>query len=230
MYSRREFKTELKKNSVTVNGERVSRVDHQIDAEKDEICLNGVRVEYNKFVYLMLNKPKDYVCATEDKNCLTVLELIPKDLYRTGIFPAGRLDKTSTGMVILTNDGKFAHKMLSPKSHVPKLYEVTVDRHISQDEIEFIKNEVTLADGYVCKPAKVWYKDEDNNILYFELEEGKYHQIKRMLGRVECGVDELKRVKIGGLSLPEELEEGDCISIMHNELDLILCKVFEEKA
>lgn len=223
--SRKEVKEAVSKKQITVNGETAKKIDMQIDPQTAQVCYKGQAVAYEPFVYLMLNKPQGVVSATEDKMHRTVLDLVPPELYRSDLFPAGRLDKDTVGFVLLTNDGDFAHRILSPKSHVSKRYEVTIDGSITAQDEEQLRSGITLADGYVCKPCALTLLCGCENPVYeIILTEGKYHQIKRMFGSVGRGVLFLKRTHIGGLELDKKLPECGCRKIMHKEIDEILCK------
>ena len=146
--SRKEVGILVRKGAVTVNGQAVKTADVQIDAEKDEVCVNGKPVRYNAFVYLLMNKPSGVLTATRDNRAKTVLDLIPAELKRKDLFPAGRLDKDTTGLMILTNNGPLAHRVLSPKQHVPKIYRFTAAEPMADGVEEKFRDGVTLADGY----------------------------------------------------------------------------------
>lgn len=147
--SRKDAKTAVSHGKVTVNGAVVKLSDHKV-SESDEILLDGNKISKNKHIYIVLNKPQGYVSATEDENQHTVLELVPPELFRKGLFPAGRLDKDTTGLMIITDDGDFAHRILSPKKHVKKSYAVTLDIPVTAEMKEAFEKGVALSDG-VCK-------------------------------------------------------------------------------
>ena len=223
--SRKEVKEAVRKKEITVNGQIANKIEMQIDPQTAQVCYKGQAVLYEPFIYLMMNKPQGVVCATEDKIHKTVLDLVPKELFRSDLFPAGRLDKDTVGFVLLTNDGDFAHRILSPKSHVSKRYEVRIDGRITAQEEELLRHGITLADGYVCKPCTLTLIDDCESPVYeIILIEGKYHQIKRMFGSVGRGVLFLKRTHIGGVELDKNLPECRCRKMMHKEIDQILCK------
>ncbi len=206
--SRQDAKKLLAKSSVTVNGIVVKKGDKKVDTDKDDIRANGKGLISEKFVYIMLNKPEGVVSASTDKNDITVIDLIKDDFPRRNLFPAGRLDKTSTGFVLITDDGQFAHDILSPKNHVPKTYMVTVDSPITDEVIEAFKNGVTLADGKTMKTATI-IPQEDKYTAIIILHQGVYHQIKRMLGVFDIGVNSLHRISIGNLRLDDQLKPGE---------------------
>lgn len=215
--SRKDVKTAVSHGKVTVNGAVVKLSDHKV-SESDEIFLDGNKISKNKHIYIVLNKPQGYVSATEDESQHTVLELVPPELFRKGLFPAGRLDKDTTGLMIITDDGDFAHRILSPKKHVRKSYAVTLDIPVTAEMKEAFEKGVALSDG-VCKPAGLELGGKyDCTVTLFE---GRYHQIKRMFGCFGAKVTALKRISIGGFSLPENLPEGQCRELDESELDLI---------
>lgn len=215
--SRKDVKTAVSHGKVTVNGAVVKLSDHKV-SESDEIFLNGNKISKNKHIYIVLNKPQGYVSATEDESQHTVLELVPPELFRKGLFPAGRLDKDTTGLMIITDDGDFAHRILSPKKHVRKSYAVTLDIPVMAEMKEAFEKGVALSDG-VCKPAGLAFGGKyDCTVTLFE---GRYHQIKRMFGCFGAKVTALKRISIGGFSLPENFPEGQCRELDESELDLI---------
>lgn len=223
--SRKEIKPLIKSGSIKINEKKANNSDQKIDTDRDIIYLHGEKIEYKPYLYIMLNKPQGVVCSTDDKINKTVLDLVPKYLHRKDLFPAGRLDKDTVGFVLITNDGEFAHNILSPKNHVKKKYIVKLDKAISKQDIAKIEQGITLADGTVCQSASiVLLKDTDEPLLEITICEGKYHQIKRMFGVVDCGVNYLKRIEIGSLKLDENLAEGECREILHKEVDIILGK------
>ena len=217
-YSRKDIKDLVKKKRVKVNGEVVLKSDIKINSDTDIISIDDVVLKVQDYVYLILNKPKGYVSATEDKNDLTVLDLVPDEYLHRDLFPAGRLDKDTTGMMIITDDGGFAHDILSPKKHVKKTYIVTIDKDMSEDMVTCFREGVLLNDG-ICKTANLEITGNDTGIV--TLTEGRYHQIKRMFGCFGAKVVELKRVGMGGLFLPDDLLEGECRELTLDELDLI---------
>ena len=216
--SRKEVKALVRQGRITVNGETVKISDIQIDPECDIILLDGKNVFYKEHIYIMLNKPQGVVSATEDRQHRTVLDLVPPQLYRSGLFPAGRLDSDTEGFVLLTDDGDFAHRILSPKKHVPKTYEAVLDRPVNQTDIALFREGVTLSDGTVCMPAQLRVlKEGPHPLAEIVLREGKYHQIKRMFAACGKKVLFLKRTGIGGLFLDPALKPGECREILHKE-------------
>ena len=217
-YTRKEVKELIHQRRVLVNNKVVQKSEEKVDSEKDVIALDNQLLTIQKYVYLLLNKPKGYVSATEDKNDPTVLELIPEEYQHRDLFPAGRLDKDTTGMMIITDDGEFAHDILSPKKHVKKTYYVKIDIPMTEEMKKGFQEGVSLIDG-VCKPSELEIISNDEGIV--TLTEGRYHQIKRMFGVYQAKVLELKRIGMGNLFLPESLEEGDCVLLTKEEIEKV---------
>ena len=205
--TRSEAKTLLSKGKVRVNGVLCKKGDAQIK-ESDEVTVEGKPLAYQKFVYLMLNKPEGVVSASTDKRDTTVVDLVGDAYPRRELFPAGRLDKTSTGFVLLTDDGGFAHDILAPKRHVSKTYTVTLDTPLTDEMKQGFAEGVTLADGTALSPAEVEAVSADGLVVKVLLKQGVYHQIKRMFGVYGAGVNALHRDAIGGLTLDESLAPG----------------------
>lgn len=213
--SRKEVKKLIRDGYILVNGEIIRDDDFVVDEENDEVIFNDVKLEYEDKVYILLNKPAGVVCATEDNFNETVVDLVSE--YRGyGIFPVGRLDKDTEGLLLLTNDGPLAHELLSPKKHVSKVYEVTCDKIIPEELVDKFAKGVVLEDGYKCKEAKLF--DIKDNKCNVEIYEGKFHQVKRMFLMHGLEVTYLKRVKFGKLSLPSDLELGDYIKVNREDI------------
>jgi 16S rRNA pseudouridine516 synthase len=221
--SRKETKDLLKKGRIRVNDNIAVRCEMKIDPEKDKVYLDNKLLSYKRFVYIMLNKPKEVVSATKDSKHQTVLDLVPETMFRKGLFPAGRLDKDTTGFVLLTDDGDFAHKILSPKSHVPKVYRAVINGSVTSEHVEQFEKGMILENGEICKSAllSVIY-DGVNPVTEITICEGKYHQIKRMFEAVGRKVLELQRTKIGGLDLDENLVLGTCRELAEQEIEKML--------
>jgi len=211
---------------VKVNGEIVKKIDFKADTS-DEIVINGKSYAHEEFVYIMLNKPRGVVSASSDKNDVTVIDMVKSDFPRRNLFPAGRLDKTSTGFVLITDDGNFAHDILSPKHHVPKTYIVTVDSPVTAEVVAAFENGVTLADGTLLKSATIKPYD-DGYTAEIILHQGVYHQIKRMLGVFDIGVNTLHRTAIGGLEMPQDLAPGEFIKLSKSQVAEIAGDMFTE--
>ncbi len=219
VYSRSEVKALISKKKVLVDGEVIKSSSVKVDPAVATITVGGVDITVKKFVYLMLNKPKGYVSATEDKEHQTVLELIPQEFSGRNMFPAGRLDRDTTGLMIITDDGQMAHNILSPKKHVQKVYHVELDIPVTEEMALGFAEGVELNDG-VCKDAVLVNTSgkTGKNTCFVTLKEGRYHQIKRMFGCFGAKVIELHRVTMGNLHLPEDLAVGECRELTEAEL------------
>lgn len=217
-YSRSDVKRLARNGEITVNGKAVSDCGIKVDPEKDSISVCGEVFGYSRFVYIMLNKPEGVVSASRSPGEKTVVDLVPEELYRDGLFPAGRLDKDTTGFVLITDDGAFAHEILSPKKHIEKTYIAVLDRPIGEAELEKFRSGITLADGYECLPAGIKVMSDDGLTVEIKLREGKYHQIKRMAAACGSHVNKLHRVSMGGLELDRRLKPGECRLIEDEEL------------
>lgn len=216
--TRSEAKKLALKCRLEVNGKITRRSNIKVDPEKDVIVVNGVRLVYKKQLYLMMNKPSGVLSASRDRNAATVLDLLPKELRREGMFPAGRLDKDTTGLLLLTDDGELGHRMLSPKKHVYKLYSVECDKLLSEDDVtRFAQGISSGEDTFLPAAMKI---TGDNSALV-EICEGKFHQIKRMFHAVGAEVTALKRLRIGGVYLDDSLSEGQWRELTDEEIRLI---------
>lgn len=221
-FSRREVQELIKSGAVKVNGITVRDRGAKSDDEKDIICVNGEQLDFQRFVYIMLNKPKGVVSATNDKNEKTVIDLVPKEFKGRNLFPAGRLDITTTGFVLVTDDGDFAHRILSPKNHIEKTYEARLAESVTEGQLEAVRSGIGLKDGTKCLPAKVTVlADGEKPLVEIKICEGKYHQIKRMFAAAGNGVIELKRKQMGGLTLDPSLKEGECRLLDAHEVQKI---------
>ena len=218
--SRQDAKKLLSKGAVAIDGKVVKKGDAKV-SDANRVLVNGKLLEYKQFVYIMLNKPKGVVSATDDKNDTTVVDLVKADYPKRNLFPAGRLDKTSTGFVLLTDDGDFAHDILAPKKHVSKEYIVTLDGEINEEIIESFNSGVTLADGTLLKSA-VLEATSDPMVVKVVLKQGVYHQIKRMFGVFDIGVNELHRTHIGDVELDSTLAPGQYRELTAEELEKIV--------
>lgn len=224
--SRADAKKLITKGLVKVNGETVKKSERKADSE-DDIVINGKSFSHEKYVYIMLNKPRGVVSASTDKNDVTVVDMVKDAFPRRNLFPAGRLDKTSTGFVLITDDGNFAHDILSPKHHVPKTYIVTVDSPVTDTVVKAFAEGVTLADGTVLKSAEI-HPYDDGMTAKIILHQGVYHQIKRMLGVFDIGVNTLHRTAIGNLEMPRDLKPGEYIKLDKKQVEYIAGDMFTE--
>lgn len=220
-YSRSEVKKLVKGGRVTLDGSVVKNSDIKADPDKSVIAVDGKVLRYKKHIYIMLNKPQGVVSATDDRDHKTVIDLVPKELMRDGLFPAGRLDGDTVGFVLITDDGDFAHEILSPKNHIMKTYHATLERPVTEEDIRAFRDGIKLKDGTLCLEAEVRSLDSDTPMAEIKICEGKYHQVKRMFAALGNKVVFLRRVKMGELSLDESLEEGQCREITPDELILI---------
>lgn len=203
--SRTEIAKTARNGGITVNGQVVRRASGHIDPTTDTVTYCGREVIWREFTYVMLNKPDGYVSATDDLLNPTVLTLLPDELQKIGLFPCGRLDKNTLGLMLLTNNGPLSHKLLAPKNHVSKKYRFTVKFPISQDDVNQLESGVDIG-GYFTAPCNVEMTDEKNG--YITLTEGKYHQIKLMAEAVHNQITYLERVTFGPITLDEGLDRG----------------------
>lgn len=219
--SRKEVHSLIKKKVVTVNGELVTTPKQQVK-EDDLVVVDGNEIAYQQYHYFLLNKPKGVISATEDRSQQTVISLLKtKDRYQ-GIAPVGRLDKDTTGLLLLTNDGALAHELLAPNKHVTKVYRAKISGVASGETIKTFASGITLGDGTKLKPAKLEIlaqdKVHDLSQIEIQIQEGKYHQIKRMFGAVGMKVLELDRISMGKLSLPTDLKRGQYQEITRDKI------------
>lgn len=221
--TRSEVKTLIKKKRVKVNGAIVNKENIKIDMENDEVMLNDSIIKYVEYEYYMLNKPAGVVSATEDSKDRTVVDLIKENTKE--LFPVGRLDKDTEGLLILTNDGQLAHNLLSPKKHVDKKYYARIKGVVDKEYIEQFSKGLNINDEYVTKPAllEIISVDKENNQseIYVTITEGKYHQVKRMFKAVGMEVVYLKRVSMGRIILDERLELGEYRLLSDEEVRLL---------
>ncbi|MBO5420746.1 MAG: rRNA pseudouridine synthase [Clostridia bacterium] len=218
-YTRKQAQQLIKDGLVKVDGIIVRDRGFHIDPEVNAVTVDGKEFTVEKFVYLMLNKPKGVVSATNDRSQKTVVDLVPDELKKRNLFPAGRLDMTTTGFVLITDDGDFAHRILSPKNHIEKTYEARLAESVTEEQLDMVAQGIVLKDGTECLPAKLRVvEDGANPLVEIKICEGKYHQIKRMFAAAGNGVVELKRTKMGNLDLDETLAEGECRRLTEKEV------------
>jgi len=218
--SRAEAKKVIKKG-ILINDKLIKTPDYKIDEFKDQVIVNGNRLVYQKYVYIMMNKPKNTVSATEDAIERTVVDILRDEDRIYKVFPVGRLDKDTEGLMLLTNDGELAHKLISPKKDVEKKYYVEVSGELKNEHLKIIKEGVILEDGYRCKPARLEILDssEGNSKANIFITEGKFHQVKRMMKSLGATVTYLKRLSIGSLKLDENLKLGEYRYLTDDELN-----------
>lgn len=221
--TRKEVKVLLKQKTVTVDGDVVKDSAMHVDPEKQNVSVFGERVEYVEFIYVMMNKPPGVISATEDKFDQTVIDLLDPYFQNFEPFPVGRLDKDTEGLLLITNDGNLTHNLLSPKKHVPKWYYAKIDGVVTETDIEAFAQGITLDDGYHTKPGelKILTSGEQSEIELM-IQEGKFHQVKRMFEAVGKAVTYLKRLSMGPLALDEELALGDYRELTKEELASLL--------
>lgn len=217
--SRTDAKQMIKKGRVSVNGIPAKSGDVKV-ADADIVAVDGNEISYSRFVYIMMNKPKGVISASDGKGEKTVVDLVPSDMQRRGLFPAGRLDKDTTGFVLLTDDGEFAHSILAPSRHIDKTYVVTLDKPVTPKAVADFRSGMEL-NGERLLQADAEIISEDATVCRVVLRQGLYHQIKRMFKKHGLTVLELKRVKMGNLPLDDSLLPGECRYLSQKELNLI---------
>lgn len=216
--SRKEVKEYIKKGLVRVNGAIVEKATEQVNPDLDEVVFDNNQIDYEKYIYLMLNKPQDVISATEGHGVKTVIDLLEDKYKNRGIFPAGRLDKDTEGLILLTNDGRLAHNLLSPKKGIVKKYYARVDHKLDDKDIQKFKSGIYLTtEQYLTKPANLEIISDYECFVY--IEEGKYHQVKRMLASCGKEVTYLKRISIGPLVLDVRLDLGQYRKLTDCEVD-----------
>lgn len=218
--TRRESAEAAKRGQILVDGVAVKKASVHIDPQKAHILYRGEEIVYTRFTYVMLNKPEGYVSATEDFSHPVVTELLPEQLRRRELFPVGRLDRDTVGLMILTNDGALAHSLLSPRHHVAKEYRFSSAEPMAQGVEDTFRDGVILADGYECKSAKIEL-DEDRAGGVITLTEGKYHQIKRMVASTSNRVTFLERISFAGIPLDRALARGEWRYLTDGEVELL---------
>ena len=222
-WSRREVKQLIRQGLVLVDGVPARSAEDKVDAEVAEVMVNGEQLTYRRYTWVMLNKPAGYLSATEDGKGKTVLDLLPPDLQKQGLFPVGRLDKDTEGLLLLTNEGGLAHDLLSPRHHVDKVYYTRVDGRLTQEDCVAFAEGMTLGDGMVCQPAvlEILSVGEVESEAHVTLREGKFHQVKRMLANQGKPVKYLERVKMGNLPLDSSLSRGEFRFLTDDEIEAL---------
>ena len=221
--SRKEIRQLIRSGRVSVDGAAAASPEMKLDPYKALVCLDGTKIEYAKYHYYMMNKPAGVLSATDDGRQKTVLDLVTPEMRKIGLFPVGRLDKDTTGLLLLTNDGEFAHRVISPRSGIVKVYHARTEAPVDEADITAFKEGLTLGDGIKCLPAGLKLLPDGSCLV--EVMEGKYHQVKRMLSSRGKPVTELKRLSIGGLKLDKALLPGSFRALEENEL----CSVMKKK-
>lgn len=219
-WSRREVKELIGRGRVLVDGHPAGRPEDKWDPQQTCIQVDGERVDCAPYVYIMLHKPGGLLSATQDKKQATVLDLLPEHLRRRGLFPVGRLDKDTEGLLLLTDDGPLGHELLSPRKHVDKVYYAQVEGIIDQQDVDALAQGMTLGDGFTCLPAGLEPVGDGSECLV-TLREGKYHQVKRMLAARGKPVCYLKRLSMGPLKLDESLAKGEWRPLTNREIQAL---------
>ena len=221
--SRKDARKLIKDAAVTVNERVCLRAEELVDPDVDDITVKGYNFTAKEHVYIMLNKPQGVISATTDPKKKTVIDIIPDELKRKSLFPAGRLDRDTTGLLIITDDGACAHRIMSPAHHVFKTYQAVLSYPIDENDVKKLEGGITLGDGTECLPAKVKPYTTDDGLPAAEIKirEGKYHQVKRMFHALGNNVEQLRRIQIGSLRLDFTLPEGDSRELTDEELELV---------
>ncbi len=223
--SRTEVKQYIKKGLVLINGEVCKKPETQIDENADKIICNGKEIHYEKFRYYMLNKPAGYVSATNDNLHPTVIDLLKDSVNTTGLFPVGRLDIDTEGLLIITNDGKLSHELLSPGKHVGKTYYAKINGYVTKSNILDFKNGIDIGDDKPTLPARLIIKDVDKSAgtseIFLTITEGRFHQVKRSFAALGMEVVYLKRISMGALKLDESLPSGSFRELSPEEITLL---------
>ena len=217
--SRSQSKQLIKEGKIKVNNEIINKPEFHVDENKDVVSFDDVNLEYHRFYYYMLNKPAGVISATEDFQCKTVMDIMdvtPKN----GLFPVGRLDKDTEGLLLITNDGELSHCLLSPSKHVEKTYLVKTDGVIKQEYVPLFKEGLDIGEKKNTKPSNLYILNE--NSAYITITEGKYHQVKRMFKHFKLNVIYLKRISMGPLKLDENLAVGEYRLLYDNEIKELL--------
>lgn len=228
--TRSEVKKLIKAKQITVNGVAAAKPEMKIDEQSDEVCLRGEKLHYAAFEYYIFHKPAGCVTATEDKQHKTVMDYLT-DTVRSDLFPVGRLDIDTEGLLLITNDGALAHELLSPAKHVAKTYYAKVRGSVTSEDVMLFEKGVDIGEDKLTKPGKLVVLSNDGCISEIELTitEGKFHQVKRMFQAVGKEVIYLKRISMGSLTLPENLKAGEYRALTDEELEMLQKRLHTEK-
>lgn len=219
--SRSKIKSMVKAGRITADGIIVKKPEEKFDLNKTVICIDGKELVFKKHIYIMMNKPAGVLSATNDRYAKTVIDILPNELKRRGLFPAGRLDKDTEGLLLITDDGELAHKMLAPKNHVYKLYEAVTDKILTDDDVQAFENGIKYGETE-CLPAKMKIISEKTALV--EICEGKFHQVKNMFNAIGANVIFLKRLRIGELYLDDSLKPGEVRELDTKEIMYVLSR------
>lgn len=222
-FSRSDIKKLAASKRIRVNNIIALKSDMNINEKTDNVTIDNLPVRKEKFLTVLMNKPNGYISATEDKTEKTVIDLLPKEFQGQNLSPVGRLDKDTTGLLLLTNDGNMLHDLTSPKKHVPKYYKASLAEKFTPEAAELIANGIILKDGTKCLPAKAAAVNDDASEIIICINEGKYHQVKRMLAATGNRVLDLSRIAIGEFIIPQDMPSGSVLIMTDKDL----CKVFK---
>ncbi|MDE6797013.1 MAG: pseudouridine synthase [Ruminococcus sp.] len=218
-YTRSEIKNLVSKKLVSADGIIIKKSDVKINPDTVKVIVNGNEIRNQKFRYIIINKPAGYVSSTSDSDGTSVMHLLPENLRTKDMFPAGRLDKDSLGLLLITNDGDLAHRILSPTRHVSKIYIVKLASPFKSEYINLFRNGLQLDSGEQCLPADVKGAESSEKLAFIRLHEGKFHQVKRMFSAVGNHVEVLMRISVGSLVLPETLGFGEHMELLHKNVE-----------
>jgi len=216
--TRKEAHTLIRSGRITLNGKSVRDIAVKADEKTDEVLFDSERLEYREFRYYILNKPAGFITSTEEMHDRTVMELLPEKLLKLDLFPVGRLDKDTEGLLLLTNDGALAHRMLSPKHHVDKTYYLESDIPLDEGDVDAFLKGVDIGEKNLTLPARLELDAREPHRAHITVCEGKFHQIKRMLNAVGKNVTYLERVAFASLTLPSDLERGEVRELTPDEI------------
>ena len=220
--TRSEVKKAIKQKRVTIDGKITNVTNSPIVVEEQTITVDGIEVNYQAFFYFLMHKPQGVISATKDNMHETVIDILSPEDRKKDVFPVGRLDIDTEGLLLLTNDGQLTHQLLSPKKQIPKVYYAKVEGLVTQEDAQKLEEGVTLSDGYECMPAHMKIiKTDDISEIELTINEGKFHQVKRMMEAIGKGVIYLKRIGMGNLKLPDDIPLGGYRAITKQEKDLI---------
>lgn len=227
--TRAEVKKIIRQKRVAIDGKITNVINTQVIVDEQKITVDGIAVEYQEFFYFIMNKPQGVISATKDNMHKTVIDLLSLEDQKKDVFPVGRLDIDTEGLLLLTNDGQLTHKLLSPKKYVPKIYYAKVEGEVTKEDVKILAEGVTLSDGYVCMPAYLHIVNAGEiSEIELTINEGKFHQVKRMMQAVGKEVVYLQRVGMGALKLPGDLELGAYKKATKEEMNLISMKDKQE--
>lgn len=223
--SRKQVGQLIRSGQVTVNDLVVRRPEQKVDPDCDRICVKGTQLPMGRYLYIMMNKPEGVLSASRDPKAMTVVDLLPEQWQRPGMFPAGRLDKDTTGFLVLTDDGAFAHRMLAPRSHVDKVYEAQLDKPVTWEDQEKFAKGMDLGD-FITLPAEMEPITPDGKTAQVILHEGKFHQVKRMFENCGKKVLALRRIRIGVVEIDKNLGPGESREMTKEECEQLFLHDF----